>query len=359
MKRFIQPDILFYLFLILVGIGGFTFAIVWPMTKGFYTFIICAALGGLGVTTYIYYAKRYLNHLACPAGSDCNVVVNSRYSKFLGIPLEYLGTLYYLIIVVSYTLLLFVPSFGTEFLISSLAILTAFAFFFSLYLLFIQAFILRQWCIWCLLSAALSILIFIVSLTSLSFAGEFLANISAVLLFVESLGFVFGMGGATAALFLFFRFLKSDFNIDDEEAGVLHGFSELVWLGIGLIFISMYAQYVVEHEILAVSGAFIIRSVALFVVLFSGAILNLLFAPIVSMLPFHTEKLQGEQGPSFLSLLRRWTLVTGAVGLSSWYFAFAVMYLSVLYSLSILFFVYALVLLAAILIALLIDQKLS
>ena len=59
MRRFIDPDILFYLFLILVGIGGFSLVVVWPRTEGFYAFIACAALGGLGVTGYIYYAKRF------------------------------------------------------------------------------------------------------------------------------------------------------------------------------------------------------------------------------------------------------------------------------------------------------------
>ena len=286
-------------------------------------------------------------------------MVNSRYSKFLGIPLEYLGSLYYFIILVSYAFLFFQPALRTPAFTSALFILTGIAFLFSLYLIFIQAFILRQWCIWCLLSAALSITIFLISLGNISFAVALLGGMFAVLAFTESLGFVLGMGGATAALFLFFKFIRSNFDIDDGEASVLHELSELIWLGLVLTFMSLYAQYAVEHNVLATSPMFLVRMAALFVVAVSGAVLNLLFAPVVSMLPFHTEKLRGNSRPSFLVSLRVGTILTGAISLASWYFAFVLQFLPTTYSLGRLLVAYSIVLIAAIAIGDFVNRKLS
>jgi len=89
--RFIQPSIFLYFFLLLLGISGFFFAVIWPHAVGFYAFIAFAAAGGFGVSLYIYYTKRHHKQLVCPIGSNCNAVVTSRYAKFLGVSLEYWG----------------------------------------------------------------------------------------------------------------------------------------------------------------------------------------------------------------------------------------------------------------------------
>lgn len=160
MKLSISKRILLYFGLLFVGISGFFFTVILPQPAGFYAFVVMAALGGFGVSANIWLAKRSKKQLVCPSGSDCNIVVTSRYSKFFSIPLEYFGMFYFATIFVSYLVLVFSPQslMGTPHLL--IITLSVCAFFFSSYLLFVQAFLLRAWCIWCVLAAMLSLTIF-------------------------------------------------------------------------------------------------------------------------------------------------------------------------------------------------------
>ncbi len=353
--RFIQPNIFLYFFLMILGISGFFFAVIWPETQGFYAFISLAATGGLGVALYIYYTKKNGKELVCPVGSDCNAVITSRYSKFLGVSLEYWGMFYYAIIIVAYIVLIFTPHLLPEFFLSGLIMLSAGGFLFSLYLLFVQAFLLRQWCIWCLLSAMLSIMIFIISLSSLDFAVAFLTEMGAVIEAIHALGFALGIGGVTTASFLFFRFLR-DLHINEDELQTLKGISELVLLGLAFILVSQFASLVAYAPDLARSGPFLAQTIALFVAAISGAVLMIIFAPFLSVIPFNeTAK---DHHHSLLESLKRPLFVTGAITLSSWYFAFAMNYFPK-YELTTLLLVYLAVLVTAVITALLWEKSIS
>lgn len=130
--------------------------------------IVVFALCGLSLAVFIHYKKRLHVPLVCPIGHSCDPVVHSRYSRFMDVPVELLGVLYYALIVAAYSLSLMYPALyeGTTALF--LLGLSALAFLFSLYLTFVQAFMLREWCTWCLISAALCAGIFV---TALSFGG--------------------------------------------------------------------------------------------------------------------------------------------------------------------------------------------
>ncbi len=351
--RFIQANIFLYFFLLILGVSGFFFAVLWPHALGFYSFITFAAAGGLGVACYIYTTKRSYAKLVCPVGSDCNVVITSRYAKFLGVPLEYWGMFYYSIVVIAYAILIFSPRLLSAPLLSGLMALTAAAFLFSLYLLFVQAFLLRQWCIWCLLSAMLSIAIFIVSLASLDFAVSFLEEMAGVVEIVRVLGFVLGMGGATTVVLLFARFMR-DLDIDEHELHTLKSISEIVWLGLAFILVSQFVSYIVAAEALSRSGLFVAQTVALFVVVVSGAILMIVFAPLLSIIPF-TEPPRGHRH-SPLESLRKPLFIVGSIVLSSWYFAFAVSYLPE-YTLSALLLAYLAVLAVSMAAALFLEKR--
>lgn len=355
MNRFIQPNIFLYFFLLILGISGFFFAVIWPSTVGFYVFITLAAIGGFGVSLYIYYTKRHNKQLACPVGSNCNVVITSRYSKFLGVPLEYLGMFYYTVVFVAYIVLIFAPHLLSKPFLSGLVILTTAAFFFALYLLFVQAFLLRQWCIWCILSAALSIGIFIISLANVDLAAAFLTEAQTTIGVVHALGFALGLGGATATIFLFFRFLR-DHNIDEKELQTLKGISELIWFGLALVLVSQFASYVAHTETLALSGPFLAQTIAFFVIVVSGAILMIIIAPLLAMIPFSERAKNHHRSP--LESLRKPLFITGAVVLSSWYFAFIMSYLPE-YELTVLLLVYIIVLATAIVIGLLCERGIS
>ncbi|MBI4158560.1 MAG: vitamin K epoxide reductase family protein [Candidatus Yanofskybacteria bacterium] len=126
--------------------------------------IIFIAFSGFLLAAYIRHKKVYKEVLICPLGSSCETVIFSKYSRFLGIPVEILGIAYYLITAASYSVFLFVSVDMPRFLLSGIFFATIAAFFFSLYLTYIQAFTLKQWCIWCLVSAGFCTIIFFLAL---------------------------------------------------------------------------------------------------------------------------------------------------------------------------------------------------
>ncbi|MEI7709538.1 MAG: vitamin K epoxide reductase family protein [bacterium] len=107
--------------------------------------------------------------LVCPVGFDCNAVVHSDYSKMMGVPLELLGMTYYALISVAYFIFIFVGENMPGMAIGFLMLASFGAFLFSLYLIGVQIFVLKKGCSWCMVSAAISVLIFILT----SFAYDF------------------------------------------------------------------------------------------------------------------------------------------------------------------------------------------
>lgn len=116
---------------------------------------------GVALSDFIRRKKSANEEIICPAGFDCQTVVNSKYSKFLGIPVENLGIFYYLIIALSYASFLVFPGWHHEFFSFFILAITTLAFLFSIYLTYIQIVVLKQWCTFCLISLVLCVIIFI------------------------------------------------------------------------------------------------------------------------------------------------------------------------------------------------------
>ena len=135
-------------------------------------YLIVTALGASGfcLAAYIHHKKHHKQRMVCPIGSDCDVVIHSQYSKFLGVQVETLGMFYYGLVTLSYFIFTFFPKFATDTNTLATLIVTSAAFLFSLYLIFIQAFVLRQWCTWCLISATICVTIFLTALSGLKVA---------------------------------------------------------------------------------------------------------------------------------------------------------------------------------------------
>jgi uncharacterized membrane protein len=129
-----------------------------------HSIIILCAFGGVSIALYIHRKKRLHEPLTCPIGHSCDPVIHSRFSRFMDMPVEILGVLYYTIVVVAYLLFLFAPSLAQTVPSLILFALSALAFLFSLYLIAVQLFILRQWCTWCIISALLCTVIFLAAM---------------------------------------------------------------------------------------------------------------------------------------------------------------------------------------------------
>jgi uncharacterized membrane protein len=123
------------------------------------------ALVGFFVARHIYkHKKPESTPLICPANFDCEGVVHSNYSTFLGIHLEVWGMIYYGFVFFGYVFLIFAPEVLPVLLGLILFLSSTGAFLVSLYLIGIQIFVLKKGCLWCFVSALVSISIFILSI---------------------------------------------------------------------------------------------------------------------------------------------------------------------------------------------------
>jgi len=99
--------------------------------------------------------------LDCGPLLECDAVMTSKYAVIGGIPLALLGSLYYLSI-----FLLTVAYYDRKhlYILSIIARLTILGFLVSLILIYLQAFIIRAFCFYCLLSALTSTGLFMLAL---------------------------------------------------------------------------------------------------------------------------------------------------------------------------------------------------
>lgn len=125
--------------------------------------IICGICGFI-LANYIHNKKKSKKPLICPLRFKCTKVIESNYSRIFNIPIEIFGMVYYFLITVGYVFLIFnllnTVLYGLLFVMSTGALL------FSLYLIMVQWLLIREWCTWCLSSALISTLIFLLSYLS-------------------------------------------------------------------------------------------------------------------------------------------------------------------------------------------------
>jgi uncharacterized membrane protein len=114
--------------------------------------LVLAFLGAL-ISGYLVFANVSGDEIICGI-SRCGIVNNSEYSHFLGIPVSLWGFGFY---IVSIALLLLRKT--TYFFYITLV-----GIIFSAYLTFLEAFVIHAWCQWCLLSAWLSLSLFIIAI---------------------------------------------------------------------------------------------------------------------------------------------------------------------------------------------------
>ncbi|HLC44734.1 MAG: hypothetical protein A2722_00375 [Candidatus Doudnabacteria bacterium RIFCSPHIGHO2_01_FULL_50_11] len=123
-------------------------------------FITAAIFSLIGILDagYLTYERYFGTGLKCFAATACNVVTTSKYSEVAGVPISLFGLGYYLLMFIS---ILWMSDRNDYRLLFPARILSSMAFVSSLGLVYIQFFILKALCPYCLLSAATSTVIFV------------------------------------------------------------------------------------------------------------------------------------------------------------------------------------------------------
>lgn len=129
--------------------------------------IAVLALVGLLVASYLsMYKLGMLGVIQCQIGS-CETVQASAYSYFLGLPVAYYGVGAYAAIL-AVALAGVQPRFARERWVAlALFGLSLVGVLFSAYLTYLEAAVIHAWCQWCVISAVLITLIFLLSLPGL------------------------------------------------------------------------------------------------------------------------------------------------------------------------------------------------
>ena len=120
-------------------------------------FIAGASLIGFLDSLYLS-ASHYSQSIHCSVISGCQEVLASPYSEIMGIPIAFGGVIFYLFILIN--ALLYLDN-QNKWSFKALVYIPIFGFLFSLYLTYLQIFVIGSVCQYCLLSALSSTFIFI------------------------------------------------------------------------------------------------------------------------------------------------------------------------------------------------------
>ncbi len=122
------------------------------------------ALVGLFVAIYLTLFKLgVIGELACAVGS-CETVQLSRWATFLGLPVAAWGVGYYVIVLALATAGTTERWEASPTLPLAMVLLTAWGALFSLWLTALELFVIHAICQWCVVSALLSVALFVVAL---------------------------------------------------------------------------------------------------------------------------------------------------------------------------------------------------
>jgi len=116
---------------------------------------------GLAVAIYMGYVEVTRSEAVCGPVGDCNTVQQSPYASLFGlIPIGLLGVLGYLVIGIVWLVSVFGEKTWRKISLYSLWLLLLFGTLFSIYLTFLEPFVIGATCSWCLTSAVVMTLLF-------------------------------------------------------------------------------------------------------------------------------------------------------------------------------------------------------
>ena len=126
--------------------------------------IIIFVLAILGFLDSLYFSIEHYRKVIppCVTGFRCDIVTTSEYAYMFGIPVAYMGLVYYLLLF-AFSILFFEKdenNVSSHKILRALQIISGIGFLASLRFTYIQAFVIEAWCLYCIFSALTTTLIF-------------------------------------------------------------------------------------------------------------------------------------------------------------------------------------------------------
>ena len=134
--------------------------------------IALLAIFGFFVAVYLWlHALGFGGAIKCGGSGGCEEVQTSQWAVILGLPVAFYGVVGYLTVLVVAIAALRPAALAQRGWNSVLALLASIGFFFTVYLTYLELFVIHAICRWCVGSAVIITLIWIVSLLSLRSPG--------------------------------------------------------------------------------------------------------------------------------------------------------------------------------------------
>ncbi|MDB4907347.1 MAG: Vitamin epoxide reductase [Gemmatimonadetes bacterium] len=123
------------------------------------------ALLGLFVALYLtLYKLGYIGQLVCAVGS-CEKVQTSRWATLFGLPVALWGVGFYVAVLLLSIMRLQPPLDESAAIRKALLAITGFGVIFSGWLTWLEAYRIEAWCQWCVISAILTLILFLLCVT--------------------------------------------------------------------------------------------------------------------------------------------------------------------------------------------------
>lgn len=117
--------------------------------------LVAVALAGVGIAGYLAWENARGESGVCTIVHGCSTVQQSKYGKFLGVPVSIPGLGLYVVLALAGITWLANFRGWRPYAVLVGAFGAAFGFLFSLFLTYLEAFVIDAWCIYCIVSALL------------------------------------------------------------------------------------------------------------------------------------------------------------------------------------------------------------
>ena len=133
--------------------------------------ILVLGLFGIVISSYLVHVHYNELTTVCVPGFECDEVLTSSYAEIWGIPISLLGLCIYTLVTLLGFWLLFEKKERQDLVSLAIYTITLSGVLFTAYLYYLEIFVLRAFCSWCISSSILIIGLFILSLVNL-FSSE-------------------------------------------------------------------------------------------------------------------------------------------------------------------------------------------
>ncbi len=123
------------------------------------SFIVLSVLGLID-SGYLYWKHKTEQPLICPVNHDCSKVTESRWSRIFIVRTEILGMLYYGFLLGS----ALAATFFYPWMFKIILFATTAGLLFSIFFMYLQKYVIKEYCFYCILSAIISLLLFLNSI---------------------------------------------------------------------------------------------------------------------------------------------------------------------------------------------------